>query len=111
MLGATKKSRAKERLLFRTASHRWDPKISVQSCGTYTTVTSVQMKASAYFRCRIGPSWTFGNIRRENIAIVPLYFAAERPVVERDGLLLMVDDDRFRLQLTSRCVCRCAFAR
>ena len=37
-------------------------------------------------------------IRRENIAIVPLYFAAERPVVERDGLLLMVDDDRFRLQ-------------
>ena len=36
-------------------------------------------------------------IEREGIAVVPLYFAAERPVVERDGLILMVDDERFRL--------------
>ena len=78
---------------------RWDPKNSVPSCGTSTTRRKRPGKASACSRCRTGPSWTSGSTSSaEKIPVVPLYFAAERPVVERDGALIMVDDDRLPLR-------------
>ena len=94
------KSRAKERVFsFRTASHRWDPK---NQRPELWNIYNGYKRADESIRVFPLSNWTeldiWQYIRRENIAIVPLYFAAERPVVERDGLLLMVDDDRFRLQ-------------
>ena len=87
------KSRAKERIFsFRNAEHAWDPMWKLS-----TTETN---KAESI---RVFPisNWTekdiWQYIKRENIDIVPLYFAAERPVVERDGNLIMVDDERMRL--------------
>ncbi|GAB3491064.1 sulfate adenylyltransferase subunit CysD [Amycolatopsis cihanbeyliensis] len=92
-------SRAKERVFsFRTAQHRWDPK-------------DQRPELWRLYNTRIGPgesirvfplsNWTeldvWRYIQREHIPIVPLYFAAERPVVERDGVLIMVDDDRMPL--------------
>ena len=94
------KSRAKERVFsFRTATHRWNPKN--QRPELWNIYNGYKRKHESI---RVFPlsNWTeldiWQYIRRENIAIVPLYFAAERPVVERDGLLLMVDDDRFQLR-------------
>lgn len=55
------------------------------------------MRASGYFLSPTGQKDIWQYIKRENIDIVPLYFAAERPVVERDGNLIMVDDERMRL--------------
>ena len=93
------KSRAKERVMsFRDAAHAWDPK-------------NQRPELWNLFNCRIKPSesvrafplsnWTeldvWSYIEAENIPVVPLYFAAPRPVVERDGNLIMVDDDRFPL--------------
>lgn len=94
------KSRAKERVFsFRTASHRWDPK---NQRPELWNIYNGYKRGDESIRVFPLSNWTeldiWQYIRRENIAIVPLYFAAERPVVERDGLLLMVDDDRFRLQ-------------
>lgn len=93
------KSRAKERIFsFRTASHGWDPK--QQRPELWNLYNAKKAKGESI---RVFPisNWTeldiWQYIARENIPIVPLYFAAPRPTVERDGLLLMVDDDRFPL--------------
>jgi len=94
------KSRAKERIFsFRTASHGWDPK--KQRPELWNLYNARKAKGESI---RVFPisNWTeldiWQYIARENIPIVPLYFAAPRPTVERDGLLLMVDDDRFPLR-------------
>jgi sulfate adenylyltransferase subunit 2 len=94
------KSRAKERIVsLRSAHHGWDPKAQ-------------RPELWKLYNTRLGPgetlrvfplsNWTeldiWQYIHLENIPIVPLYFAAERPVVERDGMLIMVDDDRMRFR-------------
>ncbi len=94
------KSRAKERIVsLRSAHHGWDPKAQ-------------RPELWKLYNTRLGPgetlrvfplsNWTeldiWQYIHLENIPIVPLYFAAERPVVERDGTLIMVDDDRMRFR-------------
>jgi len=93
------KSRAKERIFsFRSANHRWDPKN--QRPELWRLYNARKSKGESI---RVFPisNWTeldvWQYIHLEGIEIVPLYFAAPRPTVERDGLLLMVDDDRFRL--------------
>jgi len=94
------KSRAKERIFsFRSANHRWDPKN--QRPELWNIYNTRKLKGESI---RVFPlsNWTeldiWQYIHLESIPIVPLYFAAPRPTVERDGLLLMVDDDRFRLR-------------
>lgn len=94
------KSRAKERIFsFRNAAHAWDPKNQRPEMWKLYN-TKIQKGESI----RVFPisNWTekdiWQYIRREKIDIVPLYFAKERPVVERDGNLIMVDDDRFPLR-------------
>ncbi|WP_420136312.1 sulfate adenylyltransferase subunit CysD [Sphingomonas sp.] len=93
------KSRAKERIFsFRSANHRWDPKN--QRPELWHLYNARKAKGESI---RIFPisNWTeldiWQYIHLEQIEIVPLYFAAPRPTVERDGMLLMVDDDRFPL--------------
>jgi len=93
------KSRAKERVFsFRTAQHRWDPKR--QRPELWDLYNTRKHKGESL---RVFPmsNWTeldiWQYIYLEKIPIVPLYFAAERPVVERDGTLIMVDDDRMPL--------------
>ncbi len=93
------KSRAKERIFsFRTANHGWDPKS--QRPELWNLYNAKKAKAESI---RIFPisNWTeldiWQYILQNDIPIVPLYFSAPRPTVERDGMLLMVDDDRFRL--------------
>lgn len=93
------KSRAKERVFsFRSANHRWDPKN--QRPELWNLYNARKGKGESI---RVFPisNWTeldiWQYISREAIPIVPLYFAAPRPTVERDGTLLMVDDERFRL--------------
>ncbi len=93
------KSRAKERIFsFRSANHRWDPKN--QRPELWRLYNAKKHKGESF---RVFPlsNWTeldvWQYIYRENIPIVPLYFAAERPVVERAGALIMVDDERMRL--------------
>jgi sulfate adenylyltransferase subunit 2 len=93
------KSRAKERILsFRTAEHRWDPKNQRPELWRLYNTRKAQ---GENFRAFPISNWTeldiWQYIYLEDIPIVPLYFAAERPVVERDGNLIMVDDDRMRL--------------
>ena len=93
------KSRAKERIFsFRSANHRWDPKN--QRPEVWHLYNSRKNKGES-IRAFPLSNWTeldvWQYIHLESIPIVPLYFAAERPTVARDGLLLMVDDDRFRL--------------
>lgn len=93
-------SRAKERVFsFRSAQHRWDPKNQrPELWRLYNTRTAPGESV------RVFPlsNWTeldiWHYIHRENIPIVPLYFAKERPVVDRDGTLIMVDDDRMPLE-------------
>ena len=93
------KSRAKERVFsFRTASHRWDPKDQrPELWNLYNT----RVKPDESIRVFPISNWTeldiWQYIYKENIRIVPLYFAAKRPVVKRDGGLIMVDDDRMPL--------------
>jgi sulfate adenylyltransferase subunit 2 len=94
------KSRAKERVFsFRSASHRWDPKN--QRPELWRLYNAKKAKGESI---RVFPisNWTeldiWQYIHLESIPIVPLYFASKRPTVERDGLLLMVDDDRFPLK-------------
>jgi sulfate adenylyltransferase subunit 2 len=94
------KSRAKERILsFRAPGHRWDPRAQ-------------RPELWHLFNARRGPgetirafplsNWTeldvWQYVRRERVPVVPLYFASPRPTVERDGLVLMVDDQRFRFR-------------
>jgi sulfate adenylyltransferase subunit 2 len=94
------KSRAKERIFsFRSSSHIWDPKR--QRPELWNCYNSRRGPAESI---RVFPlsNWTefdvWNYVARENISVVPLYFAALRPVVKRDGQLLMVDDARFRLR-------------
>ncbi len=93
------KSRAKERVFsFRSAQHRWDPKN--QRPELWRVYNARKHKGESI---RVFPmsNWTeldiWQYIYLRNIPIVPLYFSAERPVVERDGALIMVDDDRMPL--------------
>jgi sulfate adenylyltransferase subunit 2 len=94
------KSRAKERIFsFRSAAHRWDPKAQrPELWRLYNT----RINKGESIRVFPISNWTeldvWQYIHLENIPIVPLYFAAERPVVDRDGTLIMVDDDRMRLR-------------
>jgi sulfate adenylyltransferase subunit 2 len=94
------KSRAKERIFsFRSANHRWDPKN--QRPELWRLYNAKKHKGESI---RVFPisNWTeldvWQYIQLENIPIVPLYFAAPRPVVHRDGALIMVDDDRMPLK-------------
>jgi sulfate adenylyltransferase subunit 2 len=93
-------SRAKERVVsVRNAQHRWDPKRQrAEPWRLYN------MRRSRGETLRVFPlsNWTeldvWTYIHQEQIPVVPLYLAAERPVVERDGMLIMVDDERFPLR-------------
>ena len=94
------KSRAKERIFsFRNEQHAWDPK---NQRPEMWKLFNTKINKGESMRVFPISNWTetdiWQYIKRENIDIVPLYFAAERPVVERDGNLIMVDDERFRLQ-------------
>jgi sulfate adenylyltransferase subunit 2 len=93
------KSRAKERVFsFRDRNHRWDPKRQRPELWSLYNVRKNKGESMRVFPLS---NWTeldvWQYIMREGIEIVPLYFAAERPTVIRDGLILMVDDERFRL--------------
>lgn len=94
------KSRAKERVFsFRSANHRWDPKN--QRPELWRLYNARKSKGESI---RVFPisNWTeldiWQYIHLEGIEIVPLYFSAPRPTVKRDGLILMVDDERFPLK-------------
>ena len=93
-------SRAKERVFsFRSENHRWDPK---NQRPELWSLYNGRVRSGESIRAFPLSNWTeldiWQYIYREDIPIVPLYFAAERPVVERDGMLLMVDDDRLPLE-------------
>lgn len=94
------KSRAKERIFsFRNAQHAWDPKNQrPEMWKLYNT----KIKKGESIRVFPLSNWTekdiWQYIRQENIDIVPLYFAKERPVVYRDGNIIMVDDERMKLR-------------
>jgi sulfate adenylyltransferase subunit 2 len=95
------KSRAKERIFsFRSASHRWDPKRQRPELWSLYNVRKSPGESMRVFPLS---NWTeldvWQYIMAEGIEIVSLYLASPRPVVERDGLLLMVDDERFRLRV------------
>lgn len=94
------KSRAKERIFsFRTAQHRWDPKMQRPELWRLYNARKNKGESNRVFPLS---NWTeldiWQYIYRENIPIVPLYYSAVRPVVERDGVLIMVDDDRMPLK-------------
>jgi sulfate adenylyltransferase subunit 2 len=93
------KSRAKERVCsLRSAQHRWDPK---NQRPELWKLYNLRKRPGESIRAFPLSNWTeldvWQYIRQEKIAVVPLYFAAERPVVERDGTLIMVDDARMPL--------------
>ena len=93
------KSRAKERVFsFRSRTHQWDPK---NQRPELWNIYNCDKQPGEGIRVFPLSNWTELDIwlyvHRESIPIVPLYFAAERPVVDRDGMLIMVDDDRMRL--------------
>jgi sulfate adenylyltransferase subunit 2 len=94
------KSRAKERIFsFRTKSHRWEPKSQrPELWNLYNT----KVKPGESIRVFPLSNWTeldiWQYIHLESIPIVPLYYAKERPVVEREGMLIMVDDERMELK-------------
>jgi len=93
------KSRAKERIFsFRNEFHAWDPK---KQRPEMWKLYNTRINKNESIRVFPLSNWTekdiWQYIKRENIPIVPLYFAKERPVVERDGNLIMVDDERMRL--------------
>ncbi len=92
------KSRAKERIYsFRDVKHQWDPK---NQRPELWNVYNGKVKKGESIRVFPLSNWTeldvWQYIYLENMEIVPLYYAEERPVVERDGNLIMVDDDRFQ---------------
>jgi sulfate adenylyltransferase subunit 2 len=94
------KSRAKERIFsFRTATHAWDPKNQRPELWNLYNARKAKGESIRVFPLS---NWTeldiWQYIMAEGIEIVPLYMAAKRPTVERDGLLLMVDDERFPLE-------------
>jgi len=93
-------SRAKERVFsFRSENHRWDPK---NQRPELWNLYNARVRQGESIRAFPLSNWTeldiWQYIYLENIPIVPLYLAKERPVVERDGMLIMVDDDRMPLQ-------------
>lgn len=92
-------SRAKERIFsFRTASHQWNPQ---KQRPELWNIYNGRIRPSESIRAFPLSNWTeldvWSYIAHERIPVVPLYFAKERPVVERQGMLLMVDDDRMPL--------------
>ena len=94
------KSRAKERVVsVRSASHAWDPR---QQRPEFWRIYNARLSGGQTARVFPLSNWTEADvwdyIAQEHIPVVPLYFAAERPVVERDGALIMRDDDRFPLK-------------
>jgi sulfate adenylyltransferase subunit 2 len=94
------KSRAKERVFsFRDERHRWDPRRQRPELWNLYSARTAPGESVRVFPLS---NWTeldvWHYIRRENIPLVSLYFAAERPVVSRDGTWIMVDDERFRLR-------------
>jgi sulfate adenylyltransferase subunit 2 len=94
------KSRAKERVFsHRTSEHRWDAR---NQRPELWTLYNGRLAPGESMRVFPLSDWTeidvWQYIRRENIPVVPLYFAAERPVVERDGMIIMVDDERLPLE-------------
>ena len=98
------KSRAKERVFsFRDVAHRWEPR---RQRPELWNLYNPKVREGESVRVFPLSNWTerdvWRYIRQENIPVVPLYFAAERPVVERDGLLIVVDDDRFTLRAGER---------
>ena len=102
------KSRAKERVFsFRTAQHRWDPKAQRPELWSVYNARKVKGESIRVFPLS---NWTeldiWQYIHLQNIEIVPLYYAAPRPTVERDDLILMVDDDRFPLAEGERPIMR-----
>jgi sulfate adenylyltransferase subunit 2 len=93
------KSRAKERIFsFRSSTHRWDPKQQRPELWNLFNTRKTRGESIRVFPLS---NWTeldiWQYIHHENIPVVPLYFAKMRPVVHRDGMIIMVDDDRFRL--------------
>jgi sulfate adenylyltransferase subunit 2 len=93
-------SRAKERICsFRSRSHAWDPR---NQRPELWDLYNLKKRANESVRVFPLSNWTELDVwlytRRENIDVMPLYFAAQRPVVVRDGQIIMVDDDRFPLQ-------------
>ena len=100
------KSRAKERVFsFRTAEHRWDPK---NQRPELWNLYNARINPGESIRCFPISNWTeldiWQYIRREQIEIVPLYYADKRPVVEWEGSLIMVDDDRVPPELAKTAV-------
>ena len=102
------KSRAKERIFsFRNSHHRWEPKS--QRPELWSLYNTRKSKGESF---RVFPlsNWTeldiWQYIYLENIEIVPLYFAAPRPTVDRDGLILMIDDHRFPLDKNEKPITR-----
>jgi sulfate adenylyltransferase subunit 2 len=94
------KSRAKERIFsFRSASHRWDPKSQRPELWN---IYNARVQKGESIRAFPLSNWTeldiWQYIYLEEIPIVPLYYAKQRPVVERDGMLIMADDERLELQ-------------
>jgi sulfate adenylyltransferase subunit 2 len=95
------KSRSKERVFsFRSKAHRWDPK---NQRPEMWSIYNGRIQKGESIRVFPLSNWTEADIWQyiyhDDIPMVPLYFAAERPVVERDGQLIMVDDDRLPLEL------------
>ena len=102
------KSRAKERIFsFRSAAHRWDPKRQRPELWSLYNARTLKGESLRVFPLS---NWTeldvWQYIHSERIPVVSLYFAAERPVVERDGTLVMVDDERLPLRPGERPVLR-----
>jgi len=98
------KSRAKERIFsFRTATHAWDPK---NQRPELWRVYNTRVNKGESIRVFPLSNWTeldvWQYILAENIPIVPLYFAKKRPVVERDGTLILLDDERMKLRAGER---------
>ena len=102
------KSRAKERIFsFRSANHRWDPKNQRPELWKLYNARKAKGESIRVFPIS---NWTeldiWQYIHLEGIEIVPLYFSAPRPTVVRDGLILMVDDERFPLQASEEVIQR-----
>ena len=101
-------SRAKERVFsFRDRNHRWDPKRQRPELWSLYNVRKNRGETMRVFPLS---NWTeldvWQYILREGLTIVPLYFAAERPTVERDGVILMADDERMRFEEGEKLVSR-----
>lgn len=100
------RSRAKERIFsFRDQFHQWDPK---NQRPELWNIYNTNIKKGESIRVFPLSNWTELDIWRyiqlESIPIVPLYFAKERPIVERDGMLILVDDDRLKLKINEEVI-------